>query len=211
MDRRYAEAWWNNKLPHGVGIQAKHRAVAELVEESSFPLVDLGAGNGCFLRLLEERYPGADISGIEFSQGAAASKVCKAPIVHADISTWSPSGGGPNTLTLIDVIEHQPDPMPLLRHLHGAAPRLIIACPNFSYLTARVDVFRGRIPFQNRPARGGHVYWCQYRALHALFLQAGYRVVRENHLYPKHKWTRKFLSAMPALFAHEFIFLLQAA
>ncbi len=208
MDKIYAEEWWNDKLRNGYGVQQKHLAVAELVDGRHFPLVDLGAGNGRLLQLLETAFSSADLSGVELSASAIESKECRAPITNESIMEWIPNKK-PSTLTLVDVLEHLPDPLPLLKRLSEISPRLIVACPNFNFLTARLTMLSGKIPFQNKQARGGHIFWCQYNALKELYYKAGYTIVRENHLYPRHTRLRKILSIRPSLFAHEFVFMLE--
>jgi len=127
-----------------------------------------------------------------------------------DIAQWSPTERV-STMSLIDVIEHLPDPEPLLRHLAEFAEYVLIACPNFNFVKARWDVLMGRIPFQNRVGRGGHIYWCQIDVLMACFEKYGFNVVGFNHLYPRNgnKPLRRILDKWPSMFAHEFVFLLK--
>jgi SAM-dependent methyltransferase len=80
------------------------------------------------------------------------------------------------TACALDVMEHLLDPLSALRELARIAPEVVIAVPNFNSLRARVDVARGIVPFQNRPARG-HSYWFNERVLRELITDAGLQMV----------------------------------
>ena len=206
----YLDAWWSQKLDQKYGVQWKHIAAAQLLSSDRFPMVDLGAGVGVFLKLIEERFPGVEMSGVEISETAIKNKVCFSPIAQSDLATWKPVGRVA-TVSLIDVVEHIADPEPLLETIAHFSDYLILACPNFNYLEARWEVLQGKIPFQNRVGRGGHVYWCQYGSLIQLFEKAGFSVIGENHIYPKNgnSFLRRIFGWWPTLFAHEFVFMLQ--
>lgn len=206
----YLDTWWKQKLDQKYGVQWKHIAAAKLLSQSHFPMVDLGAGAGVFLKLIEDRFPGVELSGVEISETAINNKVCASTIAWGDLLSWKPETTV-RTVSLIDVIEHIADPEPLLKAISGFSDYLVIACPNFNYLTARWDVLRGAVPFQNRVGRGGHVYWCQYDALIRLFCKTGFNVVGENHIYPKNgnSFLRRLLGWWPSLFAHEFVFVVR--
>jgi|GEM_PF-5827333 len=206
----YLDHWWEGKLTQNYTTQPKHLGAGELLEKEHFPLVDLGCGPGVFLKHLEECFPGENLFGLEISNTAIENKICASPVERGEVQSWAPTTKV-TTISLIDVIEHIPDPGPLLTRLSTIADYFLLACPNFHYFQARIDVALGRIPFQNRVARGGHVYWCEYNSLIELCRGCGLEVIKSNHLYPKHqwKWLRRILGCKPSLFAHEFVFLLK--
>lgn len=210
MKKTYVDTWWEPKLKQSYDLQPKHKAALSLIRETDFPLVDLGAGNGVFLKAIEEKFPDKSCYGVELSHLAVSQKICQSPIEEGNIIEWEPGHQEVRTATLIDVLEHLDDPSLLLRQVANYASIAIIACPNFNFLQARIDMLLGKIPFQNKPARGGHVYWCQYDSLLKLFAECNFRVMAEQHLYPQHHnpWIRKIGKLRPPLFAHEFIFLL---
>lgn len=210
----YVDTWWEGKQASGYAVQWKHTAALALLAPEHFPLVDLGAGVGVFLRLVEERFPGADAAGLELSAVAVKEKVCQAPIAVGSLLEWTPpEGRRPRTVAMLDVLEHLHDPAATLRHLAGHADHVLITCPNFNAFQARFDMLLGRIPFQNRPARGGHVFWCQHRALLKMFADCGWEVAAENHLYPKNGWklARALGGLRPSFFSFCFVFLLRRA
>lgn len=210
IDNEYLNTWWNKKLGQNYGVQWKHIAAATLLTNEHFPLVDLGAGSGIFLKLIEVRFPGEKLEGVELSETAIRNKVCMSPIAKGNVLQWLPTDRVV-TISLIDVIEHIPDPEPLLSQVAKYADHILIACPNFNFVKARWDVLMGRVPFQNRVGRGGHTYWCQINALTACFEKNGLCVVGFNHLYPRNgnRLLRWVLNWWPSMFAHEFIFLLK--
>ena len=207
---QYLDTWWTNRLNTNYGVQWKHIAAAHLLNGDCFPLVDLGAGAGVFLKLLEERFPSAQLQGVELSKTAIANKYCNSGIVQGDITSWMPMERV-STVSLIDVLEHIPDPEPLLQHVAKYADHILIACPNFNFLKARWDVLAGNIPFQNKVGRGGHVYWVQQDMLQKTFDKCGLKVREINHLFPKNniRFIRKILSFKSSLMAHEFCYLLE--
>lgn len=204
------DIWWSKKIEEKYDVQPKHLAAIKYIDVNSFPLLDVGAGPGVFLGQIENGFPGANVSGIEMSQEAVKRKLCKAPIQCAEIFSWE-GNATYRTVSLIDVIEHLQDPASALKKINKICTHLIVACPNFNFLGARFDMLLGRIPFQNRVGRGGHIYWCQYDSLLALFRSAGFVVRGENHLFPKNESSllRFFLRLFPSVFAHEFVFFLE--
>jgi hypothetical protein len=210
MKQADTDLWWQSKLAHSYGLQRKHTAALALIQTDDFPLVDLGAGNGIFLKALEDRYPEKPVYGVELSEVAVSQKLCKTKIEQGSILEWYPRQKSIKTVTLIDVIEHLLNPEQLLSQVTGYASQVLIACPNFNFYQARIDVMLGKIPFQNKPSRGGHVYWCQYNSLLKLFSDCKLKIAQENHIYPKNNYhlARIIGNLRPSLFACEFVFLL---
>lgn len=204
----YLNAWWKQKLGKNYGVQLKHIAAAQLLTSKHFPLADLGAGSGVFLKLLEERFHDAELSGVEISDTAVENKICSSRIEKGNLEFWQP-GGNISCISLVDVIEHMPDPELILDNFAKHCEYLLLTCPNFNFIKARWDVLIGRIPFQNRINRGGHIYWCQYELIKKALKRSGFTVIGENHLYPKnhHGLLRRILNLRPAIFAHEFVFI----
>jgi trans-aconitate 2-methyltransferase len=68
--------------------------LARLPDFPARAIVDLGAGAGNVTKLLKERWPEAEISGVEGSAEMVAAGCKAAPDVewqHADLATWQPS------------------------------------------------------------------------------------------------------------------------
>lgn len=207
MDSEALNDWWRLKKLDKIDVPLKHSHVLSMLDASSFPLVDLGCGTGKFLQCVEACWPDSELLGVEGSEYAVSNKLCQSSIICSDIRQWSPSRLV-RSAVLIDVIEHITSPESLLEHVGGFADNIIVACPNFNHFSARISVLVGRVPFQNRPQRGGHIYWCNYNSLLNLFAVLRFSVVSERHIYTKQNWkiARKIGSFAPSLFAHEFVF-----
>lgn len=155
----------------------RHRAAAALVREG--PVLDIGAGDGFFLGLLE-RKRGIRGVGVDVSQ-AAADKAAKKGIDVRVIDLASgrlPFGDASfKTVILLDVLEHffRPE-LVLAEAARLSSSELVVGVPNFSSLPARVQASCGRVPENNTP-RKGHVYWFTWRKLAAMLEAAGFEVV----------------------------------
>lgn len=159
---------------------------ADLVARLPRPLgrvLDVGCGEGGAAAGL--RAAGATwISGIELHPPSAA----RAALVLDEVSEGRAeeqlaSVCGPfDTFLLYDVIEHLPDPEPLLRDLHGlASPEATIhvSLPNARHWTLVRDlVLRGTFGYGEAGHRDGtHLRWLTPRDAAALLSRTGWTVV----------------------------------
>jgi trans-aconitate 2-methyltransferase len=67
--------------------------MARIALEAPRSIYDLGCGLGTITRLLAERWPGAEVTGVDSSDDMLAKARVEAPMVsfqHADIAHWSP-------------------------------------------------------------------------------------------------------------------------
>lgn len=209
-DQEFLNNWWKIK-GESISLPAlKHLYVMKGIDDNSFPLCDLGSGVGVFMLLLEKTWPGRKIFGVDGSDYAVLNKCCSSQIYCADVVHWIPVDSV-EMVTMIDVLEHLPDPKKALKNIKTYTNQLIIACPNFNFIKGRFEMLVGRIPFQNKVSRGGHVYWCNYFELKRLFSELSMEIVEEYHIYPreKNKLLRYFFSKWPSVFSHEFIFKLK--
>lgn len=209
-----ADIWndlWVDKSQSSTVYWRKYEVALPLLPADPFPLVDLGCGPGFFLKTLENKVGLGDARGVELSLTGIEKRACAAPIEQGSILDWRPQGRM-KTAVSIDVLEHLDRPDIFLKAVREYADTLVLCCPNFNSLRQRVQVMTGAIPFQNRPARGGHVYWCQRASLLDLFDACGWQVEREYHDYPaadRSALARRLGSLRPALFANSFGFRLR--
>jgi hypothetical protein len=158
---------------------------------------------------IEKKFPEKKIFGVEGASVAIKKKVCKSNIIEFDIEKWE-DFNGIKTVILTDIIEHLHNPYDLLKKISENVENIIIVCPNFNFINLRLQMLFGKIPFQNKISRGGHVFWCQYEELKKKFNVLGLKIKKENHLYPKE--SIKFLNAVfnkrPSFFSYAFVFLL---
>jgi SAM-dependent methyltransferase len=114
------------------------RQIAERVERGA-SLLDVGAGNGYFVKLAREEF-GFDAGGIEISDAAAtfASDVLGVDLMVGDISEHE---GTYDVVTAFSVIEHVADPVAMIEMLAAKlAPGglLVLATPNPGCIQRRV-------------------------------------------------------------------------
>jgi SAM-dependent methyltransferase len=110
-------------------------------------LLDVGCGTGGFLAdILESGFLGqGQVLGIEPSPLAHESLERRGiPAQRRPIETITSDSlpRAPDAITLLDVLEHLPEPVAMLRQLHAAAPkggRLIILVPAFPALWSTWD------------------------------------------------------------------------
>lgn len=93
-------------------------------------VVDIGCGPGNSTELLAERFPGADLTGVDSSArmlAAARERLPQASFIEADVAGWSPEG----TVDLLyanAVFQWVPDHLSVLaRLLEGLAPGGVLA------------------------------------------------------------------------------------
>jgi methionine biosynthesis protein MetW len=155
----------------------RHRAAVQLVRNE--PILDIGGGDGLLLRMLRERgfrqLALADLSSVAVEKVRSAG--FQADVLDVtDGLPFSESSFG--TVCALDVLEHLYDPLPPLREMARVGRDVVIVVPNFQYWRERMDMLRGRTPFQSQPARG-HIHWFDPDGLHALIDEAGLRVEEE--------------------------------
>jgi SAM-dependent methyltransferase len=128
---RHAEVW------HGLEDDA-NRAVIELLRSRGVSsLVDLGAGQGRFVHLA--RQAGFDASGVEPVAANAAEAKARYGIdlVHASVDAYlARHPGGVECFTLLNVLEHVPDPLGIVRRLREAlrdGGTVLAIVPNVSF------------------------------------------------------------------------------
>ena len=205
---------WSTK---GQTIEFRHRAALSLLKKSAvrranIPILDLGSGDGLFLRLLREN--GFDATGVDISEVAA--KRCRKDglaVVTCDFSS-APlpfSNGSFDYVLALDVLEHLYEPQAVLAEMARVSTGgVIIAVPNFSSLPARIQALLGRVPENNTPHKG-HIYWFNWGVLSALLKKNGFVVTRRLVNAPWEKillvssCMRALARLWPSMFALSFV------
>jgi SAM-dependent methyltransferase len=154
----------------------RHRAALQLVERG--PVLDVGTGDGLLLAMLAS-------VGISGARGVDLSPVAVRvarekglDVQRFDATARLPFADGEfATACALDVLEHLTDPVRLVEELSRVAGSVVLAVPNFLHWRQRLQVARGIVPFQCRPARG-HVYWFTEEILLDVAGRAGLRPER---------------------------------
>ncbi len=166
----------------------RHTAARTLLSEGQ-TVLDVGCGDGLFLRLLKEK----GIAGVGIDASDEAVRKCREKGLEASVVDLSsdplPFGDSSfDAVTLLDVLEHIYAPEELLREAARVAKRsIIISVPNFNSLPARLQALFGGVPENNRPNKG-HVYWFNRRVLLGLCRNAG---LEPSLLVANAPWGRK--------------------
>jgi SAM-dependent methyltransferase len=135
------------------------------------PVLDVGCGTGRFLNALRRRsYCGIGVDPVE-------SVVANLRRLGYDVHVGSMPGLGwdgpaPTAITLFEVLEHLPDPIPVLRELRTRFPRASVGASVPSPF--RVDLRQGRGQTDYPP---NHFLRWTPPALERAFQRAGYRRV----------------------------------
>jgi methionine biosynthesis protein MetW len=186
-------------------VQFRHHASLNLISEGT--VLDVGCGDGLFLNMLKEK--GIDARGVDFS-GEAIQK-CATKGVQAskhDLSEPLPFPDGTfDWVVALDVLEHQYDPLSLLKEMTRVSRRnVIVGVPNFSSLPARLQTLSGMVPENNKPHKG-HVYWFNYSVLLGLAAKARLEITKcaMNTFRPATVFGGTFPNLFPNLFALSFV------
>jgi 2-polyprenyl-3-methyl-5-hydroxy-6-metoxy-1,4-benzoquinol methylase len=170
-------------------IRRMRRHLAELEEVLGGPraVLDIGVGTGIFLHLARER--GWDPYGVELcaERATEAIREFEVPVAIGPFEEQHFDGRRFQAMTMLDVLEHVPDPLAMLRRAHAVLQpggALFVSVPNeASLLTVLVGLY----------ARAGgpsaakllarlyvpvHLHYFTPRTLPRLLTAAGFRVHR---------------------------------
>jgi SAM-dependent methyltransferase len=152
-------------------------------------VVDIGCGDGSFLKELHalgfEKLVGFDQSpGLERARELGFGKFYRAGV--NDFLNDAQTGSRANAVVMINVLEHVPEPLTLLRRLHEVLPEgalLCITVPNdFSPLQrAFLEVKRHEPWFVWLP---DHLNYFSFDTLRGALARTGYEVLDQSALYP---------------------------
>jgi trans-aconitate methyltransferase len=178
------DSFWDERWRGGQAVHPKHRNALSLLDpqDRGRRIGDFGCGPGVFLGLLKDAgFPAETLLGIDVSAEACAA--VRAAGMNAFHGAFSDCPDRVDLVVLIDVLEHIFDPDQFFQWLRGAAAEAVVAVPNFSSWKQRLEMLAGRVPFQNKVNRGGHVFFTNDAVLRHYFARYGFVVVRESHLY----------------------------
>ncbi|HEY4223817.1 MAG TPA: class I SAM-dependent methyltransferase [Myxococcota bacterium] len=132
-DRIWAQM--SDFIRYNPGARHRRRHVFELLGRCRFDsLLDVGCGNAELLRLVDERWPGRRLAGVDLSAAVVEQNARRLPHIqfHSKDLVVEPLPGGFDVVLCSEVIEHLDDPAAAVARL-GAAVKpgghLIITCP----------------------------------------------------------------------------------
>jgi len=120
------------------------REIEPLLPVSARRIVDIGCGAGSTLDWLGRRFPGARTVGVERDPASLEQLRQTADETFAvDLTDELPDLGGPDLVLLLDVLEHLPDPLKILRSVaNQLAPQgaIIVSLPNVAHLSVALPL-----------------------------------------------------------------------
>lgn len=192
------------------GICFRHKAAFELTKKGV--VLDLGCGDGLFLKMLKNK----NIEGIGLEVSEVA--IAKAKTKGLDVRKFNFAenklpftDNSFETVVLLDVLEHLYQPHKVLKEVHRVLRRdLVISVPNSNSLPARIQMLLGRIP-ENNKHRQGHIYWISYSIIKDLLRETGF-IIEEMKVNSFFSWApgiknlMQFLAEIkPSIFALNFV------
>lgn len=188
----------------------RHKTAINMIKEGK--IIDLGCGDGLFLKMLKEKGI-KDLVGVDLSS-IAVEKCQQAgyEAIQSDLSQEKLPFRDKEfeNAVMLDILEHLFNPEDLFNEAKRISEKIIISVPNFNSLPARLQMLCGRVPENNRPKKG-HVFWFNYKILKQIIDGSGLEIeARECNYF----WENKFLIGkiikflgkyLPSVFALSFI------
>jgi SAM-dependent methyltransferase len=202
--KQVENSFWDEKWNHVHG--AKHlkyfTAIKLLRCDINKKTLDYGAGNGNFLDLLVElHHEKKNLTAYDISK--TAMTICKEKGYSVTSDPFL-DGIVYDQVVLIDVLEHLNNPVELLTKIRNIGLEVILVVPNFSSIKQRLQVLFGLVPFQNRPQRGGHVYWMNLDVIKEIAAQSKIQVIEFQYLFPNKKIYTLLFSCLFKVFPNVF-------
>lgn len=132
------------------GVLDRHVWIAQKVAEGE-SVLDIGCGDGAFLRYLRGQRPASRVAGADIAP-TAVGEIRKLGIECFEISPERPLveqvSSDWDVIVLMEVVEHVHDAEGLMRQVMELKPsRIFVTLPNVGFLTHRVRLaFAGRFP-----------------------------------------------------------------
>jgi SAM-dependent methyltransferase len=197
-DSAYARGGERHAAWRELGARGKADHVVELVRQASLPassVVEIGCGDGALLAELSSRGFGEALSGFDIS-AAAVELASTRPVPRlASVQVFDgvslPVADGAFDLGVLShVLEHVPEPLPLLREAARACRALIVEVP------LERNASGAREAKRSSSAEIGHVQTLDRDAVRTLVAGAGLRVTAEL-LDPLPREVHTFFASSP--------------
>lgn len=141
------EEYWRKR--QDLPILYRHRYVAADLPDKG-RVLDLGCGDGTFLKYLHERKPGLDLMGIDMSETAVARlKEVGIPGQVGDVvKDGLPCDVAPDYVVIMEMLEHVPDAEAVMRRVRATGcRRCYVTIPNLGHIEHRLRLgLGGKMP-----------------------------------------------------------------
>jgi SAM-dependent methyltransferase len=121
----YDRIWpqMSDYIRYNPGARHRRRHIFSFLDRLRFrSLLDVGCGNAELLRLIEGRYPGVALTGVDLSAVVVADNARRAPQMRFAVANVEvdPLPGPVDVIVCSEVLEHLHDPLAALCHLRDA-------------------------------------------------------------------------------------------
>lgn len=187
LDRIYADMYETERISHaqtcqesgGFALQRYASSIGRAMRGSTGRVLDFGSGSGALVQLLRE----SKIDAIGVERSAQARQYCaeqRGFNLFADIDQLEDASV--DCVTMIEVIEHLPDPSAALEQLRPKlrpGGRLFLTTPNRRSLRARVEG-----GYWREAVKKFHVVLFDASSLKRLLVDSGFVAVTRNYFSP---------------------------
>jgi SAM-dependent methyltransferase len=201
------ELWKDKDNGYKEKLAIKHIVAIEAVKyietiEKVNTIADFGCGYGNVLKELAKEnkynlfaYDQSDFAKQDLEQKGVKFQKC-------NLLDMKQHNFNHDIAIITDVLEHFFQPRKVLEGLKNCK-YIIIVVPNFSELTQRIQVLNGKVPFQMKQKRGGHVFWFNINEFYDI-CNYDFKIIKEFHSFPNKISKFKFLKRYPGIFANLF-------
>jgi len=172
-----------------LSLQPKHKQALKLLnklldKDNISSLCDFGCGQGLLLKEITDIYPNIEIFGADNNE-YSKNEIKKLNINYINFDLLNDKNHTELDVGILtDVLEHFYNPLDVINNLSNIK-YLIIIVPNFNFITERISVLKGNVPFQMKPNRGGHFFWFNKSTLDELISSSNYEIIEKLNIYPK--------------------------
>jgi methionine biosynthesis protein MetW len=146
------DAYWKARIRDGrrADVLDRHRIIARLIPDGA-SVLDIGCGDGAFLRYVRDVHPSCRLMGLDISEtavGALRKEGIAAQRIDPDLPFDNQIHEHWENIVLMEVIEHVADAEGLMRQVLALQPkRVFVTIPNVGFLVHRLRLmFAGRFP-----------------------------------------------------------------
>ena len=173
------------------GYSGARPDVVRLIVRAPERVLDVGCGAGMTAKLIQDRYPNADVFGIEMDPVLAeqarehSTRVFEGPLDDHDLQSSLENAAPFDLIICADVLEHMIDPSAALRRLASLMADdgyLITSLPNVRHISTFWSLgVRGRWPQNERGIHDAtHLHFYARRDIISLCRSAGFELQQEK-------------------------------
>lgn len=207
--------YYDNKVKIYKPSKSREKKILELLgtDIEGKKILDIGCADGTFGSKLALR--GAIVYGVDVSPTAVSIARKKIKEVYVTDLNSRKLPFNAETFDIViasEVIEHLFNPENLLTESKKVLKKngsLIITTPNFLYWGNRIRFLLGNFKYEKSGVFDeSHIHFYTYKSLKVDIDEAGYKIVKENHVFAGSDMFDFFKKYLPALFSYQIVFYL---